>query len=460
MSFPSTGILSATQLNTMLDALATVLKNSYSNLGLGSPGESATTFANLTKTAAGVILGDGSTTYGLGNASFQALIKDPIYGFAANARYDSIFSSRCRSIVTQLESWIVSNVPSGLTYTSSTQKHALDAYLLRLNGGMNSSAPTTPASAGVLTAANNSGGGIPNCTSGNCPYVRHTLISTSGDWYESLPSAEATRVAISGPQNSLEYLVGGTVPTGVTKMAVFRGYVGGSSGTEYFDQLVTGLDPGSAYPTVIIRNPDTMLNTFWQVPVWGQSTQSSETAAIFALAFAIANLSPGQSINPLQFSPSGMLSPNNVFANPSNQFLGIGNVPSNTIFASRVVGTGFTAGSLNTVNAYAQNVQGFCGAVGTDCLSARVTAVLDSAGSATPNISWYDSVHGWGNVQTTTLSAAAFSGTGVGSIANFTIGADANGNPKVVIGVNSDSTSGITSGTYIYEPRSGKPRSY
>jgi len=455
MADTSAGILSATQLNTLLDSLATVLKNSYANLGLGSPGESSTTFASLTKTARGAILGDGSTTYGIGNAAFQARIKDPLYGFVANSRYDSIFATRCKFIMTELESWITGNLPSGLVYTSSTQKHPLDAYLLRLNA-VSSSTPTTPASAGVLLGTTVTGGGLPTATAGNATYVRHTLISSSGDWYESLPSPEATRVALVGSQNSFSYTIAGNVPTGVSKMCIYRGYFAGASGTEYLDQIVTGLVPGSAYPVVTIKNPDYALNTFWLPPSWLQCPQSPETAAIFGLAFAVANTTPGQSIQPLVFSSAGMLTPQGIFLTPSNGFLGIGNQPQSGIFGTQDTSTTYVAGAINTTNNYSTNSQAFAGAYGANCVRARASSVLGAAGTTAITYSYYDQSHGFGNGQTATSAAATFSGTAVGSTATYTITAG-----RLVYAVTANSLGGgLSSGNLLIEAAPNLPRSY
>ena len=452
MADTSAGILSATQLNTLLDSLATVLKNSYSNLGLGSPGESSTTFASLTKTARGAILGDGSTTYGLGNAAFEASIKDALYGFVANSRYDSIFAIRCRAIIQTLESAITSNLPTGLVYTSSSQVHPLDAYLLRLNAA-NSSVLTTPASAGTLTAGYNAAGGLQTSSSGNCPRVVHTLISSVGDWYESLPSAEATQVAIAGPNNSLSYQIAGNAPSNIGKVAIYRTYTGGAGAPYYLDQIVSsGLTAGSPYPAIIIKNPDSFLRTDFTPPSWLQALQSPETAAIFALAFATANQIPGQSINPLVYASTGQLDPRNIFLHESNQFLGVGNQSQSGVLATQVLGTGLTAGTIATANNSSTNIQGFTGSLSN--LQARVISALNAAGTTNVNYNYYAASTGYGNTQTASTGNATFAGTGVGQLATYTITAG-----RLVVGINTDTTGGgMSSGSYVVEGKS--PRTY
>lgn len=450
MADTNTGALTAAQTITYMDALASVFKAQYANIGIGASTESGT-LALKAMAARAAILGDGSTLYGVGNAVLQANVKDALASLVSNSRYDAFFASRCRSLVTAIESQIQSNLPSGWTFTGSAQTHALDSHLLRLNA-MNADVPTTPASAGTLTAATTAGGGIATCASGSGPRVVHTLVGANL-WNESLPSAQATQVALAGSQNSYTYQVSGTVPTGATYMRIYRGYVGGGSSIYFYDQQVA-VTPGGSYPAVTITQPDNALRLDWTPPSWASCLMVPEAAAVFALAFASAAGSTGAAVNPLVFSSGGQLSANNVVLTPSSGFVGIGNPAQTAIFGTKVVGTGYTQGAIASANLYSTNTQGFVGAGGAaNIIQARVTSALNAAGTLTITYSYYDASHGYGSAQSTTSASATFSGTAVGSTAVITI---ANGRIVTAITATTDTTT--TSGTYILEAVA--PRSY
>ena len=455
MADASTGVPSAADLLTFSDAEAGVFKGIYSSLGLGLSTET-TTFAALTKTARGKVLGDGSTQYGISNAPLKSALKDAYAQSVASSRYDSIFATYCRSKITQVENAIKTNLPTDSNgtrwnFTPSGHLSTLDSYLLYLNG-MNATVPTTPAAAGVLTATTVAGGGLTSAA--NCPYVVHCLVSTSGDMFVSLPSAEATRVAISGGNNALSYQIAGNVPTGVGYVAIFRGYNGGSSGTWYLDDR-TAVTAGQPYPAIIISRPDSALRADWAVPSWASCLWVPEAAAIFGLAYATALGSTGAAQNPLVFTSGLQLTPNNVALTPSSGFLGLGNPSQTGVFGVDVVGTGYTAGSIATANSYGSNTQGFAGAGGVaNALQAVVTSALNAAGTTAPSIGFYDAAHGWGNLQTTTLGAATFSGTAANQTAIPTLT-----NGRIVQSVTAVSNGGgLSSGTY--EWRAVAPRSY
>jgi hypothetical protein len=368
-------------------------------------------------------------------------------------RYDGLFSRLFGQLIRDLDASVASNLPPGWRFTSSTQLSNLDAYLLYLNS-MNATVPTTPASAGTLTATNVAGGGLQNVASGSAYYVVHCLQSASGDWFVSLPSAEATRVAITGANNSYTYQISGTVPAGVAYVVIFRGYAGGSSGVHYLDSR-TAVIPGNSYPPITISNPDSALRTDWQAPSWAQCLVMPEFAATFGLAYASASGSAGASQNPLVFTSGLQLSPNNVALTPSNGFLGIGNFAQSGIFGTELIsGPTFTPGGIAQVNNSATNGQGFAGAGGAaNPIQARVTSTLNAAGTTAISYTYFDAAHGWGNPQSATASAATFGGTANGSTAVPTI---ANG--RIVQSVTGVSDVSDASGTYIIEAVA--PRSY
>jgi hypothetical protein len=442
MASTQTGAPSTADIILCMDAFASQLKPQYGNIGLAAPGDTSS-YAYLAANGTSKILGDGSTNYWLSNSVLKAKLKDPLAAWQGRSRYDSI-TAALRDAITVIESQISGNLPSGWIFTGATQTHSLDSYLLRANAA-NANVPTTPASAGTLTATTNAAGSIATCSSGNGPRVVHTLVGASG-YNESLPSALATQVALSGSQNAYTYQIASTVPAGVTFVRVYRGYVAGGANIYYYDQQVA-VTPGSSYPAITIAQPDSQLRTDWVPPSWLSCLMSPESAAVFALAFASASQQSGAAVNPLVFSSGGQLSPDNVFLTPSNGFLGLGNQSQSGVFGVDVVGTGYTAGTIATANSYLQNIQGFAGAGGVaNCLQARVTSVLDAAGTVAPTVTFFDAAHGYGNVQTATLAAATFSGTAVGQAAVFTV---TNGRLiRTVTGVANVTT---TSGQYLLE---------
>lgn len=457
MADASTGVPSAADLILLSDSLASMFKGQYANLGIGQSSETST-LAALGKAARGKALGDGSTQYGMANAPLKAALKDPFAQLAAGARYDSFFATYCRSIITQTENAIKTNLPrdaSGAVWNFAPSGHlsTLDSYLLYLNA-LNATCPTTPAAAGTLTATTVAGGGLSSAA--NCPYVVHCLVSTAGDFYVSLPSPEATRVPISGANNALSYQIPGAIPANVQYVIVFRGYVGGASGTWYLDSR-TSVTPGAgSYPAIIISNPDNALRADWTPPSWAQCLWVHESAAIFALAYATAIGSTGAAQNPLIFSNGLQLTPNNVAGTPSSGFQGIGNPAQTGIMGIDVVGTGYTAGAIAGANNSATNTQGFVGFAGSNPIQLRATASLNAAGTSAVTYNFYDAAHGYGSIQSATASAATFSGTAAGETAVPTI---ANG--RIVFAVTAVSNGGgLSSGTYLAEGAAGKPRSY
>lgn len=452
MADSSTGVPSAAALLTVSDKIAAVVKGTYAAIGLGLSTET-TTLAAYLKALRGGVLGDGSTAYGIGNAPLQAALKDPITAAVGLGRYDALYNRLFSQDILALDAAVTKNLPSGWSFTSSTQISALDAYLLYLNA-MNATVPTTPASAGVLTAATVAGGGLQTVASGSAYYVVHCLVSASGDWFVSLPSAEATRVAISGPNNAYTYQISGTVPANVAYVAIFRGYAGGASGTWYLDSR-TAVTAGSSYPAITISQPDSALRTDWTPPSWASCLVVPEFAAAFALAYASAIGSSGASMNPLVFTSGLQLTPNNVALNISSGFLGIGNPPQTGIFGTKLVsGPTFTAGAIATANNAASNTQGFAGAGGAaNPIRARVTSVLDAAGGLTFGYTYFDAAHGWGNAQSATTGSATFSGTAVGQTAVPTIT-----NGRIVQSVTATTDTTTTTGTYIIEAAPNVPR--
>jgi hypothetical protein len=432
----------AAQMTTYFDALAGLFAGQVANIGIGAPGESGT-LAALAVLARKQVMGDGSVTFpGLGNATWQAAVRPYFDALVNSLRYDALFAAKCRAMITTLDGLILSNLPVGWKFvTPGGPTHALDAHLTRINGGCN--APTTPSAAGTLTATNSAAGALPTTSSGNAPRVVHTLVGAS-DVNESLPSAEATQVAIAAPNNAYSYQISGTVPSGVTKVRLYRSRFGDPSGGPYYWDQDVAVVAGASYPAILIQQPDTQLRTDWNPPQWLSALITPEGAMLFALAYATAAQQPGSAPLPLQLNATGMLSPTNVALSPSNAFLGLGNPPQSAQFGARTLGSAYAAYGFQTSNNAAANVQGFAGGMG---LQARVTTSLNGTLTLTPTYTYYDAAHGWGNAQTDTATGVAFGSTAVGMLAVFSIPAG-----RIVRSVTGDSTSGTaTSGAYIYE---------
>lgn len=427
------GILSAAQLIQVLDGLTTVFDTVYPALGLGKIGETGTATASALsfKTS---ILGDGTTTNpGLGN-SYQQDIAGQLDALISYSRYDT-FWSRMRTFIASLDANVQVNIPASLIFSSVASRHFTNSLLLRINAA-HAGVPVTPATAGVLTAGVASGGALPLTVVGSAPRVVHTLIGAN-DYDESLPCPEATQVAIAGSNNSYTYQVAGSVPAGVKKIAVYRGYVGGATSIYYLDQVVS-VAAGLPYPAVTLKQSDTGLRDDWSPPAWLSCLLKPEAAAIMALAYSVSGVAVASSLTSVN-----MISETNVSLAPATGYLGIGNPVQNALFGVMTVGTGFVAGTVQTTNDPPNSIQGFAGSIK---LRARVTTVLNAAGSATVTYTYYSAAGGYGTVNTATSASATFSAAAVGTTLSFTIPAG-----RLIVAVTAVTPTGITSGVFVVE---------
>jgi hypothetical protein len=432
----------AAQMTTYFDALSTLFAGQFATIGLGGATESGT-LAALAQYARKKVLGDGSVAFpGLGNAAWQAAVRPYFDALVSTLRYDALFAAKCRAMVTTLDGLILNNLPAGWKFIApGGLTHALDANLTRINGSYN--APATPTAAGTLTAINSAAGALPLTTAGSAPRVAHTLVGAY-DYSESLPSPEATQVAIAAPSNAYSYQIAGSVPAGVKKVRLYRGAFAGASGGPYFWDQDVAVTAGSAYPALLVQQADAQLRLDWNPPAWLSALMTPEAALIIALAYATASVQPGAMGSPLQLQANGMLAPTNVALSPSNAFLGLGNPAQSGQFGARTLGSAYTPYGFQTANNAAANVQGFAGGVG---LQARVTTLLNGTLTVTPTYTYYDAAHGWGSPQTDVATGVGFGATAAGSLAVFSIPAG-----RIVQSVTGDSTSGTaTSGAYLYE---------
>ena len=460
------GMPTAAQLLVYADNLAALFKASYGAFGLGVPGES-NTFASLAKTTQTAIMGDGSSTYGIGAPKWQAAVSSTLSNLTTNCRLDA-FWSRYRPLMTALDSLVKNNLPSSWSYqTTANQSHVLDFELTRKNA-INPNTPATPTSAGTLVGTSVASGAIPNVSAANAPRVVYTLVSPF-DYIESLPSPESTQVSITGTNNAYTLSISGTVPSNVAKVRVYRSYIGGATGAYFWDQDVP-VSGGLAYPTITIQQADATLRADIAPPSWMSCLVVPEFASLFALSFAGLvggsgplgfGLATTQASNAtgLQLSQPHMLSPLNVLAGPASGYLGIGNAQQTAVFGvSSITASNtqtYTSGALQTTNAAAANVQGFAGAAG---IQARVTSTLSAGCTVTISYTYLDASHGQ-VVQTGTRTSSAFSGTAVGTTVPIV---PIELPSRLILSATVTAISGAASGAFAVEPliRTYLPTSY
>jgi len=437
------GVPSASQIFKYTDSMATLFKGTYLNDGLGLSTETTTKTA-LAKQVRAIIMGDGTTTYpGIGLSALQNRVGPALDQQVARARYDTWFNA-AKDIVSPLQRQITDWLPATWRFTDNVNLFQIfDSYLLYLNAA-HANTPATPGAAGALTATRVSGGGLPTMLAANSPFIVHCLVNSAGDCFVSLPSPEATRVDVTGANNALSYQIAGGIPATVDTVRIFRTRVGGVTGGPYFlDPTPYPVSPGAiSYPPLIITTPDSGLRSDWNPPAWMSCPMTPEFADIFALSGA-----SGAGDNPLAFGITGMMTPNNVVLGPSNGFVGEGNPANTAEFGRRIVGTGFTAGNIATVNNYLTNSQGFIGAGGAaNIMRARVEGVLNTAGTTSITYTYYVA-GGYGSPLSVASAAAAFSGTAIGQTAVYVIP-----NGRIVVAVTAETPGGgLTGGTYVIE---------
>ena len=445
------GMPSAAQILLNTDSLATFVKLLYPLAGLQLPGETGTltVAADLVRTKN---LGDGATFYGLGSPKW---ISDTASTFNAfvNAFRADVLMQKAANIATELDALVKANIPTGWKFTAtSTQFHAFDNWLTYLNA----TDPTTPAtpSTPTVTGTYNANGALAPVLVGSAPTFQFCHV-TSVDQVTSLPCAATTAVALTAAQNAYTFTPAGTVPTGVAKIRVFRTYYGGS--TYYWDQDVA-CTPGAAYPTIVCVNPDASLNRFIQPPSFLSAMMSAEFAAIFALAYAKSAVSTNRqaTTGKPQLVTGNLLSPLNVAAPPGTGFIGLGNPAGSTAFDTVTITASNTttdilnpAGSLPSANRATANVQGYGGSLGLQC---RVTSALSTAGTPTVQYWYLDATHGQ-TQQTATVAFSAFTGTGVGQLATYSVPTGRLVQKAQISSI----AGGMSSGAFVIEPTQPRP---
>lgn len=454
MARPQSGMLTPLAAQTVMDGLGAWFKRAYSPLGLGLTAE-ATSVAYYADQAISKIMGDGASNYGIDNAYVQSILSAGLNNLTTNSRYDVVVSSLCRGIIGNIEQSILSSLPSGWSFTSGYAR-AFDALLTRFNS-TNSSVPavssgvSTPA--GTLAKVADTGGAL---DVGADPGIKVAWVGAY-DYLEGLPSNAAASAALSG-SNSGYALSGltGNVPTGVTKMRIYRQVSGGTG--DYFWEQDVAVTAGTAVSVYLnggaseirVGLPDTALRQDIQPASWCQCLASPEFAAIYALSSATMSMS-NDPLTPVAFQQYGQLSEHVVAANPSNEYLGVGNPSSGAVFGTLVQsGPTFTAGALLSANTYTLRQQGFCGSYNAN-LQARVTSILNAGGTITDlTYKYYDATHQKnGSAQTEALSGLSVAlSAAVGSLADVAVTAG-----RLVTEVTAMVLGTTATGTVIVEPK-------
>jgi hypothetical protein len=379
MASSTNGLIGPADLVITMDAMAGWLKYAVSVHGQGLSSESSIpSLAYQALLAQSKILGDGVTNYGIANSLLQTQLAQKLTQLYLNSRFETFAGTNLRQMIGELNSELSasSTIPKYLSNSiltqwnmSSSSTQTLDAHLQRVNA-TNVGVPATPAGTPTLTAT--TAGSLPNTLVGNAPVMCYTFVGAS-DWLESQPSPVSTQVALSGANNAYSITGISTVPTGVTKIRLYRSAFGTTTPLLYDRDVPVS---AGAAPALKFTFPDIALYPSVLPPVWAQSMMLSEAA----LAFALCNISPtGNPLGAYTVSSNGLLSPSNVVLNSVNGILGYNNPTSSGTFATWSA-TANTFGSIQITNSTSQGSQGFLGAFG---VQARTTSALASNATIT-----------------------------------------------------------------------------
>jgi hypothetical protein len=372
------GLPSAADLILIKDSLAAQFKAQYANIGTNAPSET-TTLAAKAQLASDKILGDGAAYYGISNSDLQAMLQPTLKNLPRQSRYDVLFKQFTSGVFTQLDNWILQNLPSGWNFASSSGNRPIDLWLLYLNA-CSASVPATPSITPTLTAT--TGGTI-----GQTGVIRVKVCyqSSSGDWLVSQPSTASSTITLSGKNNAISVALSGNAAVS-GYVLVFRQKEGAAVGDPYyFDQRVA-CTSGEAHPAITCKLSDQQLRLDLNPPSYMQCMMLPEAAMLFALAYASFGTSVGAQMGLPTFQTQSFLSPANVTLNPVSGFLGLNNPAATGTFA-QWVSTAFAEGTLATANDATNVIQGFAGAGGSG-VQLRVTSALNANAPIT-NVDYY-----------------------------------------------------------------------
>lgn len=464
------------QIKKAMDYMASWLKAGYALLGKGEPSEtqdssnntlpitSVTTLGGKAKLLNALFAGDGtSNNAGIGNAQLQASVAYAAQQLQQVSQWPDTVSRNFRPYLEALKGSIVGNLPRWTDATTRAQvvwnfspsagiTNPLDAALTRMNAN-STSTPITPTYNPAVTAVNNANGAIP--TGSGCVIVfTHvgfvTSTTTTADYLESLPSGELTAAALTGANNAWQIAGGGTVPSGVSKVRVYRTKLGQGTGSPKFWDQDVAVTAGTAYPAIILTQPDSLLRQDLQPPAWCSVMVTPEAAAIVASCYSGQRKGQGAtaygSLKPLS---SMMLTPRNVVLAPSNGLLGQNNPPSSGLFGSWL-STVFTAGSMRTANNADSGLQGFGGAFG---IQLRTTTAMNANAGVTITYTYLDQSLGGYGTPASQVATAVTLNSALGSTIAVAVTAG-----RLVLSVTACTVTGATTGAFVIE--AAAPRSY
>ncbi len=425
------------------DPYGSVLNAMYATLGLGLSTETTTASSIALRARAAV------------DAVFASALS-VVSGLTTLPHYDRIMQTGAFSLYSALENQIKANLPSGWNMgTSAGYIHTLDSWMQRING-VSTSAVASGAAISSVTATTINGGQIPQVTSAYCPLIQYSWVGAY-DFIESLPSASTVGIAIGGTANAITIVIPGPVPTGVTKIRVYRTLVGTT--TPYCWAQDTTVTVGQTNISVVLSNGDQTLRQNINPANWLAYMWRPETAYLYALAWSTSPVigASSSSILPLVPSSIGMATQQTVLLNPITNFLGVGNNinPVGNSFGTFSVGGAYASNTypLGTNN-NTTYTQGFSGAT---AIRARATIGLNGTLAPVITYTYFDATHpmsGSAQTQTGISPTSNFAGTGTGETVSFTIPAG-----RIVTSITQTSTTGTaTAGTIIYE--ASNPRAY
>ncbi len=450
----NSGIPSSSDLQIALDGLAAIFKYSVSPHGTGQPSESSLpSIAYQAQLAITKVEGDGtSANPGLANSPLQSGLLTNLYQIYNQSRieslaspYKSALSTINMAITQQLPSYVNNGIPSKWSMSTSGVQ-TLDAWLRRINGTWLSGTMNAIAPSAAPSIAATTGGSLPSVSSGNAPRIVFTWVYDT-DWNESLPSAECTQVALTGSNSAYSLSSFPSPPTGATKVRLYRGLTGGSTGT--YGYVTDVAISGGAVPTTIINLPDNSVRMDISPPSWMCCLMLPEFAYLYSLCGASLSggansLLPPASTVAYSIANNALLSERVTALGRIDGLIGYNNPPSTAQLAQWTATTN-TYGAIRIAVDTAQDLQGFLGAAGG--LQARVTSAL--SGSATITnvaITYIDAAHP-NTPQTETLAGPFVLTSGVGS----TISIPLTTAGQICRSITGFSVAGATIGTFVIE---------
>jgi len=370
------GMPTAADLLKVLDPLGAGLDSWHASaIGWGVPdGSDSTLWSGLYRTARSKVMGDGSSEYGIENAELKLLLSQPMDDLYLGTRQDQVLANACRRIVDSLDQQIIVSAPSGWRFYDANGRRPLDMWLSRLNGS-GPSVPATPSHTPVATAA--TGGALPESASGDAPRIKLAYVGAY-DHLESQPCTASSQVAITAGKSAYTVtLPSGNVPSGVTKVRVYRQFFNNSGAGDpfYWDQdlAVTAGVAFSTY-TLTLTQPDALLRTDISPVTWCSALIIPATAQVLMYVNAALVTGVGRYSYPTM-TDAAMLSEHNCVPNRTDEYHGLTGKNAHVEFGRWDLSGAYGATGPLLANLANEGAQGYLGGYG---LSAYVVSVLDA----------------------------------------------------------------------------------